>query len=127
MPLLDHRVLELAWRLPLRMKVRNGESKWLLKRVLHRHVPQSLMERPKMGFGVPVNEWVRGPMRAWAEDLLSESRLRADGMLNPRLVRELWSRHVAGLSDEGDSLWQVLMFQAWFREQSTVERPDRAA
>ncbi len=126
-PLLDHRVLELAWRLPLRMKVRNGESKWLLKRVLHRHVPQSLMERPKMGFGVPVNEWVRGPMRAWAEDLLSESRLRADGMLNPRLVRELWSRHVAGLSDEGDSLWQVLMFQAWFREQSTVERPDRAA
>lgn len=112
-PLLDHRVIEFAWRLPLHMKVRGREAKWLLKRVLYRHVPAALMERPKMGFGVPVNEWVRGPLRDWAEDLLTESRLRRDGFLNPVQVRERWVRHITRTSNEGDSLWQILMFQAW--------------
>jgi asparagine synthase (glutamine-hydrolysing) len=112
-PLLDHRVVEFVWRLPLHMKVRNRESKWLLKRLLYRHVPAALMERPKMGFGVPVNEWLRGPLREWAEELLAEARLRREGFLNPALVREQWSRHIDRTSTEGDSLWQVLMFQAW--------------
>ncbi len=112
-PLLDHRVIEFAWRLPLHMKVRGREAKWLLKRVLYRHVPAALMQRPKMGFGVPVNEWMRGPLRDWAEDLLTESRLRRDGFLNPVQVRERWVRHITRTSSEGDSLWQILMFQAW--------------
>ncbi len=112
-PMLDHRVIELAWRMPLHLKVRNGEAKWLLKQVLFRYLPPAVMDRPKQGFGVPVGEWLRGPLRAWAEDLLSETRVRSDGLLNPRLVREQWSRRLAGISADGDSLWQVLMFQAW--------------
>jgi asparagine synthase (glutamine-hydrolysing) len=115
-PLLDHRVIELAWRLPLHMKVRGRETKWLLKRVLFRHVPEQLMERPKMGFGVPVNEWVLGPLRDWAEDLLAESRLRNEGFLNASRLRRQWQRHLEGASSEGDSLWQVLMFQAWLAD-----------
>lgn len=118
-PMLDHRVVELAWRLPLHMKVRNGESKWLLKQVLAKYVPPALTERPKMGFGIPVGEWIRGPLREWAEDLLSEQRLQSGGFLNPRLVRRQWSRHLDGAATEADSLWQVLMFQAWLgRAQS---------
>jgi asparagine synthase (glutamine-hydrolysing) len=113
LPMLDHRVLEFAWQLPLHMKVRNREGKWLLKRVLHNYVPAPLIERPKMGFGIPVNQWVRGPLRDWAEDLISRDRIQQDGFLNPRFIRELWSRHLDGLSAEGDRLWQVLMFQAW--------------
>ena len=112
-PLLDHRVVEFAWRLPLAMKVRNGASKWLLKQLLRKYLPDALIERPKMGFGIPVSEWIRGPLRDWAEDLLDESRLRRDGILDPRRVRERWLRHVQGVSAEGDGVWQLLMFQSW--------------
>lgn len=114
-PMLDRDVVEFAWRLPLNMKVRNGEGKWILKQVLKKYVPSSLTARPKKGFGVPVGEWIVGPLRDWAEDLLSEGRLKQEGFLNPRVVRDKWARHVAGASTEGDSLWQVLMFQAWLR------------
>jgi asparagine synthase (glutamine-hydrolysing) len=118
-PMLDHRVVEFAWRLPLHMKVRNREGKWLLKQVLRRYVPASLTERPKMGFGIPVNQWIGGPLRDWAQELISADRLRRDGYLNPRLIRELWSRNGEGVSVEGDRLWQVLMFQAWLEASAS--------
>jgi asparagine synthase (glutamine-hydrolysing) len=112
-PMLDHNVVEFAWRLPQHMKVRGGEAKWLLKQVLRKYIPAALIDRPKMGFAVPVNQWILGPLRDWAEDLLSEDRLRRDGVLNARLARELWLRHVKHPSIEGDSVWGLLMLQSW--------------
>jgi asparagine synthase (glutamine-hydrolysing) len=112
-PLLDPRVFELAWRLPASLKVRNGQSKWLLREVLHRHVPPNLVDGPKRGFGVPIGSWLRGPLRAWAEDLLNERLLRADGYLDADAVRERWAEHRAGTRDWKYHLWDVLMFQAW--------------
>lgn len=120
-PMLDHRVLEFAWRLPHRFKVRNGEPKWLLKRLLEKYLPRSLIDRPKMGFGIPLGEWMRGPLREWAEDLLTEDRLRQDGVLCAQTVRRRWARHLAGIPGEGASLWQILMFQSWL--QSSREAP----
>jgi asparagine synthase (glutamine-hydrolysing) len=112
-PMLDHRVVEFAWQLPLSMKVRGQTRKWLLKQVLARYLPQSLIERPKMGFGVPVGEWVRGPLREWAESLLCENRLRSEGLLNPKVARGRWLRHLSVASAGGDTIWHMLMFQSW--------------
>jgi asparagine synthase (glutamine-hydrolysing) len=112
-PMLDHRLIEFAWSLPFGMKVRGGQTKWLLKQLLRKYVPDALIDRPKMGFGVPVAEWIRGPLRDWAEALLSENRLRRENYLNPIAVRDIWRRHLAGASNEGDGLWHILMFQAW--------------
>lgn len=112
-PMLDHRVLEFAWQVPLRMKVRGGAGKWLLKQVLKKYAPDAVPDRPKMGFGVPVSEWVRGPLRHWAESLLGEERLRREGLLDPKLAREQWMRHLAGDSAGNDSVWHMLAFQAW--------------
>jgi asparagine synthase (glutamine-hydrolysing) len=112
-PILDHRVLEFAWAVPLSLKVRGRTGKWLLKEVLRRYLPDPLLDRRKMGFGVPVGEWVRGPLREWAESLLSDDRLRREGLLNPRLAREEWQNHLAGDSTGSDSLWHLLAFQAW--------------
>ena len=112
-PLLDHRVVELTWRLPSRLLMRRGTSKWLLRQVLYRHVPKHLVERPKMGFTLPIGQWLRGPLRPWAEELLSERRLAAGGLLNPAPILARWREHLDRRRDWHQSLWTVLMFQAW--------------
>ena len=120
-PLLDHRLVELAWRLPMRTKVRDGQGKWVLRELLARDVPRALFERPKAGFGIPVGRWLAGPLRPWAEDLLSPPTLRSDGLLDVAAVRRVWDDHTSGRWDAGHELWPLLMFQAW------LHRPARAA
>lgn len=117
-PFLDHRVAELAWRIPLNMKMRDGRGKWILRQVLYRHVPSQLIERPKAGFGIPINQWLRGPLREWAEYLLDESRLNASGLLSAAPIRQGWQQHLAGTHDWTARLWTVLMFQAWLDGES---------
>ncbi len=112
-PLLDHRVVAFAARVPLGMKVRDGTGKWLLRRLLDRHVPRELVERPKMGFVVPIGAWMRGPLREWAESLLDEQRLRREGVFDPAPIRRKWAEHLSGARDWQRELWDVLMFQAW--------------
>lgn len=116
-PFLDHRVAELAWRLPLHMKIRGNQGKWALRQVLYKYVPRELIERPKAGFAIPVGEWLRGPLREWAESLLDERRLALEGYLNPAPVRALWAQHLSGRYDWTARLWCVLMFQAWLVQQ----------
>ena len=112
-PLLDHRVVEFAWTLPLDMKLRGGETKWLLRQLLYRHVPPALVDRPKMGFGVPIDSWLRGPLRDWAEDLLCERHLSQSGVFAPAPVRQRWAEHLSGRHNWQYALWPVLMLEAW--------------
>jgi len=112
-PFLDHRVIEFAWSLPSSMKFRAGQGKWLLRQVVYKSVPQKLLERPKMGFGVPLDGWLRGPLREWAEDLLSTQRIRRYGLLRPEPVRARWEEHLSGRRNYQHQLWNVLMLQAW--------------
>jgi len=118
-PLLDHRVVEYAWNLPLSMKIKGNHGKWILRQVLYKYVPKELIERPKTGFGVPIDSWLRGPLREWAEDLLDEKRLKAEGILNPDLVRDTWKKHLSKEQNLQYHLWDVLMFQAW-KEHNTL-------
>lgn len=113
MPFLDHRVVEFAWRLPLRMKRRRGQRKWILRQLLAQSAPLELFDRPKMGFGVPIGEWLRGQLREWAEDLLCESRLKREGYFQSAPIRAKWEAHLSGSSGLHHQLWNVLMFQSW--------------
>lgn len=116
-PFLDHRVAEFAWRLPLSNKIGGGEGKRIVKQLVHRYVPPKLMDRPKTGFGVPVGEWLRGPLRDWAEGLLDERKVAQGGYFNTKLVRECWSQHSSGRRNWEARLWPLLMFQAWLDER----------
>ena len=122
-PLLDPRVVEFAWRLPLQMKVRPNQGKWLLRQVLYRYVPRNLVERPKMGFGIPLDSWLRGPMREWAEALLEPRRLREEGFFDPAAVREKWNDHLCGRGAWQFHLWDILMFQLWWERQNSAAKP----
>jgi asparagine synthase (glutamine-hydrolysing) len=115
-PLLDHEVVEFAWRIPMSMKLREGSGKWLLKQLLYRHVPRELVDRPKMGFGVPVDAWLRGSLREWAESYLAADRLTEEGFFDARVVRQTWEQHLAGIIDAGGQLWTLLMFQLWLEK-----------
>ena len=115
-PILDHRLAEFAWKLPLSLRVRGREGKWILRQLLHRYVPRELVERPKSGFGIPIDSWLRGPLRDWAEDLLNEDRIRREGFFNPKPIRRIWQEHLAGRHNWAYHVWDVLMFQAWLDE-----------
>tara|TARA_Y100000739_G_C20429615_1_gene382760 strand:- start:196 stop:789 length:594 start_codon:yes stop_codon:yes gene_type:complete len=112
-PLLDHRIVSFSWGLPLEWKSNESESKIILKDLLFKHVPRQLLDRPKVGFGVPIDQWLRGPLRDWSESLLDESRLREDNFLDARLVRSMWQQHLSGKRNWQGQLWGVLMFQTW--------------
>jgi asparagine synthase (glutamine-hydrolysing) len=112
-PILDHRVVEFAWRLPNAAKVRHGQGKWILRQVLNRYLPRHLIDRPKQGFDVPIGAWLRGPLREWAADLLSEPRLRRQAFLDSRRVQSCWLEHLNGRRDHSRTLWAVLMLQSW--------------
>ncbi len=118
-PMLDHRVVEFAWSLPLDYKMRSNVGKWPLREVLYRHVPRELIERPKMGFGIPLHDWLRGPLRPWAEALLDEARLRNEGYFHSAPIRQKWAEHLSGQRNWAPHLWSVLMFQAWLEHENS--------
>ncbi len=121
-PLLDHRVIEFAWRLPLGLKLRRGTGKWVLRQVLDKYVPRRLVQRPKRGFHMPIADWIRGPLRDWAEALLDERRLRDSGMFQPQPIRQKWSQHLTGETRWDYELWTVLMFQSWLTANGPNEQ-----
>lgn len=116
-PFLDQRGIDFACCLPGEYKIRDGKTKWSLKQALYQFVPESLIERPKMGFGVPLAEWLRGPLREWAESLLDEKKLIDEGFFDPNIIREKWHEHLSGKRSWQTQLWDVLMFQAWLDTQ----------
>lgn len=122
MPFLDHSIVEFAWKVPLSMKIRSGQGKWLLRQVLYRYVPPKLIERPKMGFGMPLSVWLRGPLKEWAESLLDEKRLREEGYFNPGPIRKKWGEHLSGRINWQYHLWDILMFQEWLTGQKNGSR-----
>lgn len=123
-PFLDPRIAEFTWRLPLKMRIRGQQGKWILRQVLYRYIPREMVDRPKSGFGIPLATWLRGPLRNWAESLLDERRLRQDGYFTPAPILKLWQEHLSGKLNWEYHLWDVLMFQAWLDEsRHKPERP----
>lgn len=118
MPFLDHKFVEYVWKIPKSLKYRNGEGKIILKKILNKYVPKNLTERPKMGFGIPLDIWLRGPLKDWAENLLDEKKLHHCGYFNPKLVREKWVEHISGKKNWQHYLWDILMFQAWLEVEN---------
>ncbi len=118
MPFLDHRVVEFAWSLPNNLKLNKGVSKWVLRQVLYRHVPKTMIERPKMGFGIPIDKWLRGPLREWAESLINFKRIDQEGYFNATELQIKWKEHLSGKRNWSAHLWNVLMFQAWIEENN---------
>ena len=112
-PFLDHRLIEYSWKIPHSIKFRNGKSKWILRKILQNYVPKNLTDRPKMGFGIPLNDWLRGPLRDWAENLLNEKKLSEEGFFNSKIIREKWEDYISNKNNSLYDLWNVLMFQAW--------------
>jgi asparagine synthase (glutamine-hydrolysing) len=123
-PMLDHQLVEFAWRLPEKLLVRNGRSKWILRQVLDRYVPRHLVERPKAGFGMPLAKWLRGELGEWAQHLLDEGAIRAQGFLDPVPVQAMWEQHLSGKHDRSAYLWNVLMFQAWLEKEGRAAPHD---
>src|SRR6202051_690594 len=119
-PMLDHRIIEFACRLPASFKQKGNQGKWLLRQIRYQYVPPALVDRPKKGFAAPIAEWLRGPMREWAEHLLGETRLRQEGFFDSRQIRQRWQEHVSKKRDWSPGLWHVLMFQAWLDGQKVV-------
>jgi len=119
-PFLDHRIVEFASTLPMSLKIRDGSTKWILRQLLYRYVPRELIERPKMGFGIPLHDWLRGPLRDWAESLLDAQRLAHEGYFNPKVIRTVWERHLRGQGNFQQQLWPVLMFQAWLDRKRVI-------
>ena len=117
-PLLDHRVAELAWKIPLEMKIKEGKGKWILRELLSRHIPRELFDRPKSGFGVPIAQWLRNDLREWAESLLDGKRIKDEGLLNFDEVRNKWDEHLSGRRNWQYQIWNILMFQSWLDDQA---------
>lgn len=118
-PLLDHRVVELSWRLPQRFKLRGGVGKWILRQIAYKYVPKRLLERPKMGFAIPIDQWLRGPLKDWAQDLLNPAALRHEGLLSPEPIVRAWAEHQAGVRNTQYFLWNILMFETWHASNSS--------
>ena len=118
-PFLDHRIVEFAWKLPKSFKYRDRTTKWILRQVLYKYIPPNLVERPKMGFGVPIGNWIKGPLKDWAEDLISENRLKREGYFDYIVIRQMWDQHQASKRNWQYQLWNILMFQSWLHENQS--------
>ena len=116
-PFLNHSVIELSQRVPIEMKIKNGQGKWILRNILNDFIPSNLIDRPKTGFGIPIAEWLRGPLKEWAESLIDSSRLKDDGYFNPALITDMWKKHISKNRNYGHHLWSILMFQAWLERK----------
>jgi asparagine synthase (glutamine-hydrolysing) len=119
-PFLDHRVAEVAARIPMDLKIRGGTGKHILRQMLYREAPSKLFERPKAGFGIPVGDWIKGPLREWAESLLDWRRIKSEGWFEADLIERRWRKHLAGETDSTGALWSILMFQAWRESQNSA-------
>ena len=119
-PFLDHKLIELAWRLPIEMKIKNNTGKLILRQLLNNYVPKNLIDRPKIGFGLPVGDWLRGPLRDWAEDLLDESQMISDGYFYPDPIHQIWREHLSRKLDWTGFLWSILMFQSWLKAEQDL-------